>query len=203
MTITYSGIILSAGTSSRMGKTKALLPYNDTTLLNYQISQFNQSLLNETIVVLGHDATSILHSLTTLPSKIMMNSHFHNGKSSSIKVGVKNSSTSAQMILIANVDQPVSTRIINKMCAEFIKKRPKIIIPTYKQKRGHPVLFCSSLRSDLLSVSEQTQGLREIIHRYSSSIQEIELDEPSILHNFNTPNDLSKLLETIRRRIEC
>ena len=55
-----SGLILAAGTSSRMGQPKQLLPFRGTILLDWVMAQAESaSALNEVIVVLGRAADEI------------------------------------------------------------------------------------------------------------------------------------------------
>ena len=57
-----AGIILAAGESSRMGRDKALLPYRNSTFLNYILSVFLPR-LDPLIVVLGCHAELIRESV--------------------------------------------------------------------------------------------------------------------------------------------
>ena len=61
-----SGLILAAGTSSRMGQPKQLLPFRGTILLDWVMAQAESaSALDEVIVVLGRAADEILPRLRT------------------------------------------------------------------------------------------------------------------------------------------
>jgi molybdenum cofactor cytidylyltransferase len=53
--VTISGLLLAAGESTRMGTLKALLVWEGTTLLEYQVAQL-RGVCSEVVVVLGHEA---------------------------------------------------------------------------------------------------------------------------------------------------
>ena len=61
-----SGLILAAGTSSRMGQPKQLLPFRGTILLDWVLTQVEAaSALDEVIVVLGRAADEIGETVDT------------------------------------------------------------------------------------------------------------------------------------------
>ncbi len=54
-----SGLVLAAGTSSRLAEqTKQLLPWQDTTMLGWVVRRAEDSILDEVVVVVGHEADS-------------------------------------------------------------------------------------------------------------------------------------------------
>src|SRR5699024_4891416 len=186
-----SAILLAAGFSSRMGKLKALLPWQGKTLIEYQIEQIHQARVREIVVVLGYQADQ-LHSVMTQYDhlKIVRNDHYKQGKSSSIRIGASNVSDNAKGIFICNVDQPVPSHTLTKMSDKLIQSAA--IIPVYENKRGHPILFHGNLKDDLLAVRENTKGLRQIVSDYAERIMYLEVQDPSILFNFNKPEDYLK-----------
>ena len=54
-----TSILLAAGISSRMGSIKALLPWENKTLIEWQIEKIQESGIQEIIVVLGSNAEKI------------------------------------------------------------------------------------------------------------------------------------------------
>jgi CTP:molybdopterin cytidylyltransferase MocA len=51
-----SAILLAAGESTRMGQPKALLPWGDVTLIEYQVRELRAAGVDDVVVVLGHAA---------------------------------------------------------------------------------------------------------------------------------------------------
>ncbi|MGE0688024.1 MAG: NTP transferase domain-containing protein, partial [Dehalococcoidia bacterium] len=49
-----SAIILAAGESSRMGRLKQLLPWDGTTLLDWQVREARAAGVDDVVIVLGH-----------------------------------------------------------------------------------------------------------------------------------------------------
>src|SRR5438093_114089 len=57
--MTVAAILLAGGASSRMGQPKALLPWGDQKLVEYQIDQLRQPPVERVVVVLGPEAERI------------------------------------------------------------------------------------------------------------------------------------------------
>ncbi len=59
-----SAIILAAGTSSRMGQAKQLLPLGNSTVLAQTIEHARAAKVDEVVLVLGSSAEPIRHQLS-------------------------------------------------------------------------------------------------------------------------------------------
>ena len=69
-------------------------------------------------------------------------------------------------------------------------KNNKIIVPTYKNKQGNPVLFSNSVKEKIMTI-EGDVGAKKILEKNSEIIFNLEIDNQSILKNYNTPNNFS------------
>ena len=67
-----------------------------------------------------------------------------------------------------------------------------IAIPTFGGRRGHPVGFSARHRSDLLALSGD-EGARHIVRSASSAVVELALDDPGVLADVDTREDLAGL----------
>jgi molybdenum cofactor cytidylyltransferase len=190
-----AAILLAAGLSSRMGRIKALLPWKGRTLIQYQIEQLQAAGIGEVIVVLGYKAEQLLKEIAAYNVKAVINPHYEKGKSSSIRIGVSAMQSGERGILISAVDQPVPAKTIVLMFQHLQESGASVIIPAYRGKRGHPILFRCNLKSDLLHVNEETKGLRNVIHKHQDHIAFMDTNDPSVLYHFNKPEDYIKHLE--------
>lgn len=186
-----SAILLSAGHSLRMEPLghKGLLPWGGKTLFEYQLEMLKRASLSETIAVIGYKADIFLQLSKPYAVKVIHNNDFHKGKCSSILIGLEAIHPTSEHILITAVDQPTHPAIINLLVQSLQDTACPIAIPTYKGKRGHPILFSSRIKEDLLTIQEKTEGLRHIIRKYENQILEVDIDHPFIKLNLNTPND--------------
>ncbi len=189
-----AGIILAAGTASRMGKAKQLLPFANTTLLGRVMENAAQSTLIELIVVLGHDADNIMKAIDFSGMKIVINTDYAKGQSTSLikGLGAVSSSCAGAMFLLA--DQPLITPdIINHMIMSFQTSDAPILIPFYHGCRGNPVIIERSLFPRLLSLTLDT-GARVIFNEYKNSILKINFENDAGLLDVDTPMDYEKFM---------
>ena len=184
-----SAIVLAAGEAKRMGKLKQLLPFGDSTIIEEVVSSILQSKANEAIVVLGHQAERIAPRITSKPLKMALNPDYATGMSSSIKCGLDHTHKASDAFMIFLGDQPLIGReTINKIIDEFVTGRYGIIVPVYKGRWGHPVIFAAKYRPELSRLAGDT-GAQSIIEAHPQDRLEVEVDSQSILIDINTEND--------------
>lgn len=172
-----------------MGQLKALLPWNGTPLIQYQADQLLQSPLERVVIVLGHRSDEIA-SLLPADSRLerVVNPHFASGKVSSLLAGFARLPADAS-ILVLGADQPRSHEIVSQAIRAHVETGATITIAGHQGRRGHPVIFAPHLRTELLAIAEESQGLRAVLQRHTQNTQVIEAGSPLALVNLNTPED--------------
>ena len=107
----------------------------------------------------------------------------------SLKVGLRNSSSNKNAILIVLGDQPrISNSVIKTLVEDYKKNSREIIIPSYHYRRGHPWLLDSKYEEELLNLREP-QTLRDFLFLHEKSISYLEINEPHILEDIDTYED--------------
>ena len=85
-----SGLVLAAGTSSRLGEqTKQLLPWQDTTMLGWVVRRAEASLLDDVVVIVGHEAEEIRRRVALQRARFVEARDFQEGCTSSIRAGLE------------------------------------------------------------------------------------------------------------------
>ena len=190
-----SAILLAAGESKRMGKPKQLMPWGKTTMVEQAIDNLLNSNVNEAIVVLGYGAEEIMEKIAPKPIKIAVNPMYHQGMSTSIITGLKLINDSARAIMLALADQPlIESQIINRLIDEFCDHNKGIAIPTYQNKRGHPVIFAIKYKEELLRLQGDIGG-RQIIKEHPDDILEVAVTSPSINIDIDTTSNYHSHLD--------
>ena len=188
-------ILLAAGESTRMKQPKQLLAWQGTTLLQYQVAQACGLEATEVIVVLGERAGDLRPLTAGFPrARVIENDDYRSGKTSSIRAGLGAITSHAQAVMVLAVDQPRPAALLNTLVRQHLASGALISVPTYQGKRGHPPVFSTELMPDLLAISEERFGLREVLQRRESGIREVEIDSPLLLTNLNTDEDYQKAL---------
>lgn len=195
--IKVSGIILAAGTASRMGRTKQLLPFQGTTLLGQVVLNAKQSRIDEIIVVLGHHADDIRNRTHLEDTITIFNPDFKKGQSTSLIAGIKSvaSDSDAAMFLLA--DQPfIAAGTINALICAFTSSKASIGIPYYKNKQGNPVIISKSLFARIHTLKRDI-GVRSLFQAYKDHILKIPVSDPSVLADVDTIADYNAILRMI------
>jgi molybdenum cofactor cytidylyltransferase len=188
--VSVAGLILAAGKSERMGRSKLMLDFHGKTFLEHIFEEARQSKLAEVRVVLGHDAGRVQTLFPSLAGKWVVNPDFERGQLSSIQCGLSSLyKYSVDGVMLFLIDHPFVNRIlINKLIACFDENQSLIVVPSYGKRRGHPVIF-SSLLFDELSNASPDRGASDVVQRHQKEIFHVEVDNPGVLIDIDTPED--------------
>ncbi len=186
-------LLLAAGESSRMGSPKPLLRWGKGTLIEYQIEEFSASRVEKVIVVLGYRAEEIEATIADAEVQIVVNEDYRLGRATSIKAGAHAVPDEARVIVAISVDQPRPRTVIDALSEAHLNNN-LITLPTYGGRNGHPPVFSGSLLNELRNVSEERQGLREIMQRHASEITKLPWDSDVVLLDMNTPEEYQRAL---------
>ena len=188
-----SAILLAAGQSKRMhGENKLTKKINGVSLIKHSLQNILNSSIQEIIIVLGNEK-EIIEKLIDKNNKIkiVFNNNFKKGMSSSIKTGLKFLSKETHAFFICLGDMPlVNYEIYN----ELIKSRNQkdILVPTYKNKQGNPVLFNKSMKEKIMSISGDF-GAKKVLQLNKDKILNLEINNRGIVKGFNTQKDFNSL----------
>ena len=182
-------VVLSAGESSRMGRPKALLPIDGQTFIERIVAVLKQSGIERIIVVLGFNAEEMRREIEHLPVEILINPAYQQGQLSSLQVALRrlDSEKDCDAILVHLVDHPyLSAAVVNRMIDRYRESKNCIVIPKYRGKRGHPVLFDRTLFSELLS-APLDQGAKAVVNAHPDQTLEIDTEEVGVTLDIDTP----------------
>ncbi len=186
----FAFIVLAAGESTRFGENKLLYKVNNSSIIRRVVEEC--SLENfKTVVVVGHEKELIMKELEGLNVLFVINPEYKTGgMSSSIKAGVSNIRPS-KAYLITPGDMPyLQSWICKKIIDVYASSKAKIVIPSFEGKGGHPILFDATLREELLTVNEETKGLKGILRRHENDVLKFEIGTSRILIDIDYKSDL-------------
>jgi molybdenum cofactor cytidylyltransferase len=186
-----AAIVLAAGSSTRMGQTKQLLRLNESTLLASVLQTIRAAQIPEIVIVLGHNADEIRRSLDAQTARIVLNPNHAAGLSSSLQAGLAALAPATDAAFIALADQPyVRAETYTAVGDAYTRTRAPIVIPTHNGKRGNPVLLARSIFPELMKL-EGDVGARAVFAHHAGEILKVPVDDPGILIDFDTPEDLA------------
>ena len=190
-----TSILLAAGVSSRMGTSKALIPWENKTLIEWQIEKNKEAGIKEIVVVLGSNAEEIHDKINNLDITVTLNPAYKKGKTTSIKKGLENVKDKDAHILLLAVDQPRPAWLLKKVINDHIASQSLISCPMNEGSKGHPIIFHKNLRKELFGIEERFQGIRKITAKYSSSVNIIEVGSDIVNIDINTPEDYQRAMK--------
>ena len=153
-----------------------LLPFGSSTILEQTVDNLLNSRVDDVMVVLGHSAAEMKKLIANRPVTIAVNSNYLEGMSTSIVAGLNMVSDNAQGIMLVLADQPlVDSQTINHLLDAFTTHDKGIIIPVYQGERGHPIIFASRYKGELLRLKGDIGG-REVIDRHLDDILEVNVN---------------------------
>ena len=190
--MTIDGIILSAGFSERAQDFKPALDIYGKPLLICTIESMS-ALCENIIVVGGHNFEKLSTIINNIPKvKLINNIKYELGMFSSVRAGIQH--VKSDYFFIIPGDQPV---VKTETFKQLLLKSENIVIPRYKGKKGHPVFFNSILIPEILEYPD-TEILRNYIH--SKEVKIIDVDDPGIGMDVDTPEDYQKILKYYEKK---
>jgi molybdenum cofactor cytidylyltransferase len=189
-------LILAAGSSSRMGRSKQLLEVDGQPLLLRTVKVALESGTGDVIVVLGANEQSHLDVVKSLPVRTIINHFWKSGIGSSIKTGLHHivrEIPEAKGVVILVCDQPeLTSSHILTLVETFSKTGKSIIASAYDDTSGVPALFSRAFFSNLLIIGDE-HGAKKLIEQFPDQAVTVEFMGGAI--DLDTPDDYNKYLE--------
>jgi molybdenum cofactor cytidylyltransferase len=191
----FAGVILAAGASSRMGRDKALLPWQGGTFLSAAI----QALQRETelvIVVAGKNASTLEPVIYSNAAFLVENPHPELGQMSSLQRGLEevlNRGRDAAIITL--VDRPAPrAETIRQVKGAFLSAADPTwaAVPEYEGRHGHPIIVGREMIEAFLRVPA-TSSARDVEHAHQQHVLYVPVNDPLVTLNVNTEEDYEKL----------
>jgi len=192
MTKKIDALLLSAGKSSRMGFTKALVDWDNQKLIQFQVETLLSSGCNNVFIVLGHEKEKIIPYIQKENTKIIYNENYKKGKSSSIIKGINNINKNTNNLLIIGVDQPRPIKFLKKLLHFHLKNNAMISAPLNNNKRGHPIIFNEKMFPEILKIDKFDDGLRTFFRKNNKIVQTIKINSKWTHLDLNSTESLDK-----------
>ena len=185
-----AAILLAAGQSRRMGAFKPLLPFGDKTVIESCLDYLHA--IQNVVVVLGHRADEIRGLIKH--ATIAINPDPNSEMGASIAVGIRALPNATKAVVIALVDHPaVPANVVSTLIEEW-NSGAKIVIPTWQNRGGHPVLVDLSFHKDLITL-DQSGGLRHLLKTHQAHVKRVPVDSPFVARDMDTWDDYLALHE--------
>jgi molybdenum cofactor cytidylyltransferase len=196
-----AGVVLAAGLSRRMGAHKPLLPFGGEPMVARVVDAVRTAGAACVAVVTGHRADAVAVALAGRDVLLVHNPHYRDGEMlSSVQAGVRAVAQSCGAALLALGDQPaIGPATIASLIAAWRGTSAAIVSPVYDGRGGHPVLISSRLFDELLRL-DSSESLKTLMRRHVEDTLKLEVDDPGVLTDVDTPADYERALHVWRQR---
>ena len=204
------GVILAAGSSTRMGRDKALLPWPPVaegapavnTFLGAMIDLLQQH-SDLVLVVAGRNADALQTVVDAHGAFLVINPDPDRGQFSSLQVGLREVlNRGRDAALVSPVDRPpVLPSTVHSLRTAFLASDTNIwaavpeLAPANSAVHGHPTLLGREMMEQFLR-APATAVARDIQHQHQQHILYVTIADPRIAANIDTPDDLARLLRS-------
>ena len=191
-TAPVAGILLAAGTSSRMGSNKLLFELDGESLLRRTARRALAGGLAPLVVVLGHQAERAAAELDGLAVQIVINPDYEQGLSSSLKSGVAAvpAEVGAAMVLLA--DMPfVTPDMIAALVARYRTTSVPLVISDYASVIAPPMVYDRALFDEIRDMTEGRCG-KQVVKRHRQEAEVLSWPATA-LADIDVPDDLDKI----------
>lgn len=202
-----AAVVLAAGMSRRMAAAgpKQLLRTAGKPLLEHALDSIRASGVREIVLVLGAEAAAIQQQIPLHGARVVFNPEYQQGMGTSLRAGLGTVTPAADAALVILADQPfVLPETLKRLIAfheqsPHEKSRAQIVLPLYRGFRGNPVLLDRSVFPEVMGLSGDV-GCRAIFGSHTEGIHKLDVDDPGILLDIDTEEDLGRVSE-IRRQL--
>jgi CTP:molybdopterin cytidylyltransferase MocA len=191
-----AAVVLSAGFSRRMGSFKPLLPFGSTTVIERVIGTIRDAGVETIRVVVGWNADALTPVLDRCAAPWVRNERFADGMYASVQAGVRSLPPDVAAFFLLPGDMPlVRGGTLVRLIAEWDSRPGGVLYPCHEGRRGHPPLIASRYIPEILRETPPG-GLRELLTRHAMDARNIEVSDPGILADLDTPEGYRRWSET-------
>ncbi len=181
-------VVLAAGQSRRMGQTKQLLPWGETTVLGQTLRNVAQSSVFDTVVVTGHEAPAVAAIAAAAGAAAIHNPDYAAGEMlSSLQTAVRQMEPHIAAVLVILADQPmIPATALDALLVAYWQERGDLIAPVYQGQRGNPVLIDQAYFPALLALPPGAAP-RDLLRQHAAELHLVDVDTDAVLRDLDYP----------------
>ncbi len=188
-----AAIVLAAGQSRRAGAiNKLLVEIDGAPMVARVLETVRAAHVDPVIVVLGHEPDRVRGALAGHDVTLVENPDYAKGLSTSLARGIAALPREVDGVVVCLGDMPdVKTSHIERLIEAFGPDEGRdICVPTFKGKRGNPVLWARRYFDEIAGVAGDV-GARHLIGEYADSVSEVAMSDSGVLLDLDTPEALA------------
>jgi molybdenum cofactor cytidylyltransferase len=186
-----AGVVLAAGSSSRLGTNKLLIDIGGETTVHRAARRAVEAGLAPVIVVLGFEADRVAEALQGLDVVLAMNPHHARGMHSSMRTGMDRVPADCEAAVVILADMPLVTSAMSAgLVARYRSGLEPLVMSLYGEVQAPPTLYTRAL-FPALGAAGQGCG-RQVVRDHRDEAAAIHWP-PALLADLDHPEDVERL----------
>lgn len=187
------GILLAAGSASRFGSAKLMAtlpgaPGEPVGVMAEASLRHLRAAVDAVVVVVRPGDHALARLLARSGARVTVCPDAAQGMGASLAWAVRAAPVAVGWI-VALADMPWIAPSSIARVAEALRAGASLAAPSFRSRRGHPVGFGAAFYAALAALRGD-EGARRIVEAHAQSLMEIDVDDPAVLQDIDTPGDL-------------
>ena len=189
-------LILAAGRSIRMGRSKPLLPHGtapDRTFVSHLVEVARTAGISDIYVIGRPDDIYLQAEVEKVAATLVTNPRPDEGQLSSLQAGLSAAEAAAEGALTAVMVMPadvplLDVGIVNRLLAAASASSAAILRATHRGGHGHPVIFTRPVFAELHAADPEV-GARAVVRADPARVEDVEVEDAGVTIDVDTPDD--------------
>ncbi|MGV9778657.1 nucleotidyltransferase family protein [Streptosporangium sp. NPDC003464] len=182
-----AGLLLAAGSGSRLGTPKALVEFGGERLVDRGVRLLHDGGCHPVVVVLGAATAQVRGAVA------VRNPEWRSGMGSSLRVGLDALPDEVRHVVIALVDQPFVGPEAVRRLIRAARDGASVAVATYGGAPRNPVLIAREHFAEVAALATGDVGARPFLRAHPELVAGVPCDDAGDPADIDTPADLSAL----------
>lgn len=186
-------VLPGAGASRRMGRPKLLLPYRDGTLVGAVVEALRGGGVSTIVLVTSPEDEDLRAWAREAGVMTAVNPDPQRGMLSSIREGIAALGRTGEILLVSPADLPaLRSETVAALVQRMEETGAPLAVPVYQGKRGHPLAIAPALIPEIDTLDPDV-GLKQLRDRHEALLLEMEVEDPGVVEDVDTPEEYEKI----------
>jgi molybdenum cofactor cytidylyltransferase len=187
-----AGIVLAAGSSTRMGRNKMLMEVGGEPLVRRAARAALEAGLDPVLVVVGHEAERVREAVAGLGCQEVLNPDHAQGVRVSMQAGLRALPAGVGAGVIILADMPfVTADMIRTLAQRYRAGGAPLVVSEYGDVNAPPTLYDRALFGELLASTGEGCG-KHVVKKHKAEAEVVAWPE-SALADIDVPDDYQRL----------